>query len=66
MKVYELIAELMLLPAGLDVAAQAYKTVNEVQKGLEVDEHENGEIVYSIGDTINEIDSDKNGVYLYF
>lgn len=66
MKVYELIEKLMQLPAGLDVAAQTYKTVNEVKNGTEVDVNENEEEVYSIGDAIKEMDSDSEAVYLYF
>jgi len=65
-KVYELIEKLMQLPAGLDVAAQTYKTVNEVKNGTEVDVNENEEEVYSIGDAIKEMDSDSEAVYLYF
>lgn len=66
MKVYELIEKLMQIPAGLDVAAQTYKTVSEVKNGTEVDVNENEEEVYSIGDAIKDMDSDSKAVYLYF
>ena len=66
MKVYELIEKLMQLPAGLDVAAQTYKTVREVKNGTEVDVNENEEEVYSIGNAIKDMDSDSKTVYLYF
>ena len=68
MKVYELIAELIKLPAGAEVLVHGLRTVPELRSGYHVDVDENNEDVYSVNGSVDDVDSDleEMQVILYF
>lgn len=68
MKVYELISELIKMPAGCDVRCCGIRTASELKSGIVVDVDENQEEVYSVGGMCDDLDleSDRKIVNLYF
>lgn len=66
MKVYELMNALSKYEAGLEVKINGCMTVPELRNCAELDEDENGNILYSVTGKCNDVDGDTKGVVLYF
>lgn len=68
MKVYELISELMKIPAGCDVRLCGIRTVAELKSEPIVDTDEYGEDSYSVSGILRDLDleRDQQIVNLYF
>lgn len=66
MKVYELMTKLSKYESGMEVSINCSITVPQLEACVELDEDENGDMIYSVSGKCDDIDGDPDGVVLYF